>query len=51
MDAESLQVETMDAPEQLPDQDMGYPQPSEMSLQRDEAYPQAISDSQPPVVS
>ena len=50
LDAESLQVETMDAPEQLPDQDKGDRQPSEMPMQGDEAYPQAVSDSEPPVV-
>ena len=49
--AEPLQVDTMDAPEQLPDQDRADRQPSEMPIQRDEAYPQAISDSEPPLVS
>ncbi|KAI3092592.1 hypothetical protein CBS147333_10228 [Penicillium roqueforti] len=39
----------MDAPEQLPDQDKGDRQPSEMPIQSDKAYPQAVSDSQPPV--
>jgi hypothetical protein len=51
LDAESLQVETMDVPEQLPDQHRGDRQPSEMPMQGDEAYPQAVSDSEPPVVS
>ncbi|KAI1829388.1 hypothetical protein DTO027I6_9603 [Penicillium roqueforti] len=39
----------MDAPEQLPDQHRGDRQPSEMPMQGDEAYPQAVSDSEPPV--
>lgn len=51
LDAESLQVETMDAPEQLPDQHRGDRQPSEMPMQSDEACPQDIPDSETPVVS
>ncbi|OQE11328.1 hypothetical protein PENFLA_c072G09555 [Penicillium flavigenum] len=39
----------MDVPEQLPDQHRGDRQPSEMPMQGDEAYPQAVSDSEPPV--
>ncbi|CAG7952775.1 unnamed protein product [Penicillium salamii] len=39
----------MDAPEQLPDQDMADRQPSEMPIQSDEAYPQAVSDPEPPM--
>ncbi|CAG8606997.1 unnamed protein product [Penicillium salamii] len=39
----------MDAPEQLPDQDMADRQPSEMPIQSDEAYPQAVSDPKTPV--
>ncbi|KAI3095269.1 hypothetical protein CBS147333_9805 [Penicillium roqueforti] len=39
----------MDAPEQLPDQDRGDRQPSEMPIQSVEAYPQAISDSETPL--
>lgn len=41
----------MNAPEQLPDQDMADRQPSEMPIQSDEAYPQAVSDPGPPMVS
>ena len=41
----------MDAPEQLSDQDMPDCQPSEMPIQSDEAYPQAVSDPEPPMVS
>ncbi|KAK9847505.1 hypothetical protein MYU51_018673 [Penicillium brevicompactum] len=39
----------MDAPEQLSDQDMPDCQPSEMPIQSDEAYPQAVSDPEPPM--
>ncbi|CAG8099276.1 unnamed protein product [Penicillium salamii] len=39
----------MNAPEQLPDQDMADRQPSEMPMQSDETYPQAISDPKTPV--
>ncbi|CAG8022967.1 unnamed protein product [Penicillium salamii] len=39
----------MDAPKQLPDQDMADHQPSEIPIQSDETYPQAISDSKTPV--
>lgn len=41
----------MDAPKQLPDQDMPDRQPSEMPIQSDEAYPQAVSDPEPLIVS
>jgi hypothetical protein len=44
-------VNTMDAPQQLPDQDRVDRQPSEMPMENDEAYPQAVSDPQPPLVS
>ncbi|KAI3286518.1 hypothetical protein DTO002I6_8189 [Penicillium roqueforti] len=39
----------MDTPEQLPDQDMADRQPSEMPIESDEAYPQAVSDPEPPM--
>ena len=48
--AEFLQVNRMDS-EQLPDQDRADRQPSEMPRESDEAYPQAVSDSEPPLVS
>jgi hypothetical protein len=41
----------MDAPKELPDQDMADRQPSEMPIQSDKAYPQVVSDSEPPLVS
>ncbi|CAG7938906.1 unnamed protein product [Penicillium nalgiovense] len=46
---ESLQVNKMDAPQQLPDQDRVDRQPSKMPTENDEAYPQAVSDPQPPL--
>jgi hypothetical protein len=49
--AESLQMNMMDASEQLPDQDRADRQPSEMPMESDEAYPQAVSDSERPLVS
>lgn len=49
--AELLQVNRMDSSEQLPDQDRADRQPSEMPMESDEAYPQAVSDSEPPLVS
>ncbi|CAP87081.1 hypothetical protein PCH_Pc24g01730 [Penicillium rubens Wisconsin 54-1255] len=39
----------MDSPEQLPDQDRADRQPSEIPMESDEAYPQAVSDSEPPL--
>jgi hypothetical protein len=41
----------MDAPEQLPNQDMVDRQPSELPIQSDEAYPQVVSDPELPLVS
>lgn len=41
----------MDTTEQLPDQDMADRQPSEVPIQSDEAYLQAVSDPDPPLVS
>lgn len=41
----------MGASEQPPDQDRADRQPSEMPIESDEAYPQANSDSDPPLVS
>jgi hypothetical protein len=41
----------MDAPQQLPDQDRVDRQPSKVPMENDEAYPQAVSDPQPPLVS
>lgn len=41
----------MDALEQLLDQDMADCQPSQMAMQSDETYPQAISDPKTLVVS
>ncbi|OQE54875.1 hypothetical protein PENNAL_c0445G11692, partial [Penicillium nalgiovense] len=35
--------------EQLPDQDRADRQPSEMPMESDEAYPQAVSNSEPPL--
>ncbi|OQE10612.1 hypothetical protein PENFLA_c086G03729 [Penicillium flavigenum] len=39
----------MDASEQLPGQDRADRQPSEMPMESDEAHPQVISDSEPPL--
>ncbi|KAI1828870.1 hypothetical protein DTO027I6_10317 [Penicillium roqueforti] len=39
----------MDSSEQLPDQDRADRQPSEMPMESDEAYPQAVSDSELPL--
>jgi hypothetical protein len=50
LDGTDLQVETMDAPEQLPDQDRADRQPSEVPIQSDEACPKVVSDSEPPKV-
>jgi hypothetical protein len=41
----------MNSSEQLPDEDRADHQPSEMPMESDEAYPQAVSDSEPPLVS
>jgi hypothetical protein len=41
----------MNALEQLPDQDIADRQPSEMPIQSDEAYPRAVSDPEPLMVS
>lgn len=51
LDGTDLQVETMDAPEQLPDQDRADRQPIEVPIQSDEACPKVISDPETPVVS
>ncbi|CAP87058.1 hypothetical protein EN45_063630 [Penicillium chrysogenum] len=39
----------MNSSEQLPDEDSADHQPSEMPMESDEAYPQAVSDSEPPL--
>ena len=49
-DDKDFQVETMDALEQLADQDRADRQPIDVPIQSDKAYPKVISDYGSPTV-